>query len=57
MFALQYRPDEPMASQTTGVSMVYPTVCSGADKKNHQSAASLAYVRGIRRWNPGTQAE
>ena len=25
-------------------------VCSGTDKKNHQSSASLAFVRGIDRW-------
>ena len=37
-----------MASQITGVSIVYVTVCSGADKKN-QSSTSLAFVRGIHR--------
>ena len=35
-----------MASQITGVSIV----CSGADKKNHHSSASLAVVWGIHRW-------
>ena len=34
-----------MASQITGVSIIYPTVCFGAD----QSSASLASVRGIHR--------
>ena len=38
-----------MASQITSVSVVYSTVCSGADKKN-QSSASLAFVRGIHLW-------
>ena len=39
-----------MASQITGVSIVYSTVCSGADQRKHQSFASLAFVRGIHRW-------
>ena len=26
------------------------TVCLGADQRNHQSSASLAFVRGIHRW-------
>ena len=38
-----------MASQITGVSIVCST---GADKKNHQSSASLAFVRGIN-WGAG----
>ena len=38
-----------MASQTTGVSIVYATVCSGADQRKHQSSAPLAFVRGIHR--------
>ena len=37
-----------MASQITGVSIVYSTVCSGPDKK--PSSASPAYVGGIHRW-------
>ena len=41
-----------MASQITGVSIAYSTVCSGANKRNHQSYASLAFVRGIHWW-PG----
>ena len=36
-----------MASQITSISIVYWTVCSGADQRKHQSSASLAYVRGI----------
>ena len=39
-----------MASQITGVSIVYLTVGSGADQRKHQSSASLAFVRGIHRW-------
>ena len=38
-----------MASQITGASIVYSNVCSGADQK-HQSSASMAFMRGIRRW-------
>ena len=39
-----------MASQTTGVSIVYSTVCRGVDQRKHHSSASLAFVRGIHRW-------
>ena len=39
-----------MASQTTGVSIVYSVVVSDADQRKHQSSASLAFARGIRRW-------
>ena len=39
-----------IASQITGVSIAYSTVCSGADQRKHQSPASLAFVRGIHRW-------
>ena len=39
-----------MASQITSIMIVYPTVYTGADQRNHQSSASLAFVRGIRRW-------
>ena len=39
-----------MASEITGVSIVYSTVCSGADQRKHQSFASPAFVRGIHRW-------
>ena len=38
-----------MASQITGVSMVYSTICSGSDQRKHQRSASLAFVRGIHR--------
>ena len=36
-----------MASQITGVMIVYSTICSGADQRKHQSSASLAFVREI----------
>ena len=39
-----------MASQITGISIVYSTVCSGADQRKHPSSATLAFVRGIHRW-------
>ena len=39
-----------IGSQIIGVSIVYSTVCSGADQRKHQISASLAFVRGIHRW-------
>ena len=39
-----------MASEITGISTVCPTVCSGAHQRQHQSSASLPFVRGIHRW-------
>ena len=38
-----------MASQITGLTIVYSTVNSGADQGKHQSSASLAFVWGIHR--------
>ena len=38
-----------ITSQITGVSIVYPFVCSGADQRKHESSASLAFVSGIHR--------
>ena len=38
-----------MASQITSLTIVYSTVCSGAEQRKHQSSASLAFVRGIHR--------
>ena len=37
-----------MELQITSLTVVYSTVYSGADQRNHQS--SLAFVRGIHRW-------
>ena len=31
------------ASQVTGVSIVYSTICSGADQRKHKSCASLVF--------------
>ena len=39
-----------MASQITSLKIVYSTICSGSNQRNHQSSASLAFVRGIHRW-------
>ena len=36
-----------MASQITGVSVVFSTVYSGSYQRKHQSSASLAFVWGI----------
>ena len=38
-----------MASQTTSLAIVFPSVYSGADQRKHQSSASLAFARGIHR--------
>ena len=38
-----------MASQITGLTIVYWTVYSGADQRKHQSSVSLAFVRRIHR--------
>ena len=51
-FALQWRHyDVIVTSQITSVSIVCSNVGSGADKRKHQSSASLAFVRGIH-WKP-----
>ena len=39
-----------MASQITGVSIVYSTTCSSANQRKHQSSASLTFGRGIHLW-------
>ena len=39
-----------MSSQITSLVIVYSTVYSDADQRKQQSSASLAFVRGIRRW-------
>ena len=39
-----------MASQITGVSIVYTAVCSGADQRKHQCSTLLGLVRRIHRW-------
>ena len=47
---LQRRHNERDAFQNTGVTIVYSTVCWGADQRRHQNSASLAFVRGIHWW-------
>ena len=39
-----------MTSHITGVSVIYSTVCSGADQRKYQSFTSFVSVRGIHRW-------
>ena len=39
-----------IASQITSLTIVYSIVDSDADQREHQSSASLAFVRGIHRW-------
>ena len=38
-----------MVSQITSLTIVYPTIYSGADQRKHQCSASLAFLRGIHR--------
>ena len=40
---------DTMATQITSLKTVYSTIHSGGDQRKHQSAASLAFVRGIHR--------
>ena len=39
-----------MTSQIICLTIVYSTVYSDTDQRKHESPASLAFVRGIRRW-------
>ena len=39
-----------MANEITSLTIVYSSVYSGADQRQHQSSASLAFVREIHRW-------
>ena len=45
-----------MASQITSLTIVYSAAYSGADQRKHQSAVSLAIVRGIHRGLPTQMA-
>ena len=47
----------PIASQTAGVSIVYSSGCPGVDQRKHQSATSLACVRGIHQWPVNSRHE
>ena len=42
--------DVIMSVMESSLSIVYSTVCSGADQRKHHSSTSLAFVRGIHRW-------
>ena len=48
-----------MASQITSLTIVYLTVYSGADQRNRQSSASLAFVWEFTgdRWIPRTKGQ
>ena len=46
-----------MASQITGVSIIYSTICSGTYQRKYQSSASLAFLRGIHRSQRASNAE
>ena len=48
-----------MASQITSLTIVYSTVYSGADQRQHQSSALLAFVREFtgHRWIPRTNGQ
>ena len=39
-----------MTSKITSLTIVCSPVYAGADQRKHQSSASLAFVRGIHRW-------
>ena len=39
-----------IASQITSLTIVYSAVYLGANERKHQKSASLAFVRGIHRW-------
>ena len=39
-----------VASQITSLTIVYLTVYSGADHREHQISSQLAFVRGIHQW-------
>ena len=41
---------DAMASQISSPTIVYSTIYSDSDQRNHQSSASLAFVRGIHQW-------
>ena len=48
--ALQWRHNERDASQITSLPIVYSIAYSRRRSKKHQSSASLAFMRGIHRW-------
>ena len=48
--SLQWRHNECDGVSNHQPHAVYASLYSGADQRKHQSSASLAFVRGIRRW-------
>ena len=44
-----------MASQITGISIVYLTICSGADQRKYKNSVLLAFVKGINQWTVNSQ--
>ena len=47
-----------MAPQITGASIVCSTICTGADQRKYQSAASLVFMESIgHRWIPFTKGQ
>ena len=49
-YTLQWRQNGRYGvSKNNSLTIVYPTVYSGADQRKHQSSASLAFVWGIHR--------
>ena len=44
-----------LSSLITSLTVIYSTVYSGADQRKHQSSASVAFVRRIRRWPMNSQ--
>ena len=48
-----------IAAQFTSLTIVYSAACSGAEQREHQSSASLAFVRKIHRdrWIPRTNGQ
>ena len=40
-----------IASQITSLTIAHSTVCPCVNQRNHQSSASLSFVRGIHRWS------
>ena len=45
------------AFQITSLTIFLSAVYSGTDQRKLQSFASLAFVRGIHRWIPGTKGQ
>ena len=46
-----------VASQITGIIVLYSIVYSGANQRKHQGSASLTFVREIHRWPVNTKGQ